>query len=214
MKIKNEERIRKQIKDIKSRTETSFTKKELNELPKIINENEDILYFTSGFHKSNNNSMIIVLTTKRIIFLDNGMFVSRRQFDIPLDMVNSVQLYTGLILGEITIVYGEYSETIKDIVKESAIVFQQTASKEMEKYKQKNKYNKHSEKISKNTNGYTKNKYILINDVYINCSSIIEIKKEENCIVISTIKKDYYAEYDDKRYNDIISFIADDIFEC
>ena len=97
MSNSNEDRIKKQIEEIKPKTDTFFTKKELNELPNIIHEDEDILYFTSGFYELNSNTMIIVLTTKRIIFLDKGMFVSRSQFDIPLDMVNSVQSHTGLL---------------------------------------------------------------------------------------------------------------------
>ncbi|WP_051436841.1 PH domain-containing protein [Brachyspira alvinipulli] len=220
----NEDRIKKQIEEIKPKTDTSFTKKELNELPNVIHEDEDILYFTSGFHKSNNNTMIIVLTTKRIIFLDKGMFISRRQFDIPLDMVNSVQSYTGLLLGELTIVHGAHSEIIKDIGKDSVVIFQQMATKEIEKYKQKvkEKENEHLASMIKGAgttiNENTKSKYILINNIYVNCSSIVEIKKDESNIIISTIKNDHYIKCNyndiDNRYNSIISFVADNIFEC
>ena len=86
-------------------------------------------------NESNNNTMSIVLTTKRIIFLDKGMFVSRRQFDIPLDVINSVQSYTGLMFGELTIVHGAHSEVISNIDKKTVVLFQEMATKEVEKYK-------------------------------------------------------------------------------
>lgn len=98
------------------------------------------------------------------------------------------------------------------------------ATKEVEKYKQKvkEKENEHLANIIKcagtSINENTKSKYILINNIYVNCSSIIEIKKEENNIIISTIKNDHYIKcnYSDinDRYSSIISFVADDIFEC
>ncbi|MEI0494061.1 PH domain-containing protein [Brachyspira intermedia] len=129
----NTERVKKQVEAIKDSTDTWFTKKELDELPNVIHDDEDVLYFTSGYHESNNNTMIIVLTTKRIIFLDKGMFVSRRQFDIPLDVINSVQSYTGLMFGELTIVHGAHSEVISNIDKKTVVLFQEMATKEVEK---------------------------------------------------------------------------------
>lgn len=63
-----------------------------------------------------------------------------------------------------------------------------------------------------------KNKYIFTNGRYINCNSIIEVKREENNILIMTSKSIYYIKYkyenaalDD--YTKFISFIADDVFD-
>lgn len=217
----NIERVRKQVEAIKDNTDTWFTNKELEELPNIIHEDENVLYFTSGFHESNNNTMIIVLTTKRIIFLDKGMFVSRRQFDIPLDVINSVQSYTGLMFGELTIVHGAHSEVISNIDKKTVVLFQEMATKEVEKYKKnvKQKENENLANMLKGVGGETsKSKYIFFNGSYINTASISEIKIEEDIISITTFKNGYLIKYTDPSkalddYKKFISFIADEIFE-
>lgn len=217
----NIERVRKQVEAIKDNTDTWFTNKELEELPNIIHEDEDVLYFTSGFHESNNNTMIIVLTTKRIIFLDKGMFVSRRQFDIPLDVINSVQSYTGLMFGELTIVHGAHSEVISNIDKETVVVFQEMATKEVEKYKKnvKQRENENLANMLKGVGGGTsKNKYVIFNGAYINTASISEIKIEEGIISITTLKNGYLIKYSDESkalddYQKFISFVVDETFE-
>uniref|UniRef100_UPI003F4C325D PH domain-containing protein n=1 Tax=Brachyspira catarrhinii TaxID=2528966 RepID=UPI003F4C325D len=217
----NIERVKKQVEAIKDSTDTWFTKKELDELPNVIHDDEDVLYFTSGYHESNNNTMIIVLTTKRIIFLDKGMFVSRRQFDIPLDVINSVQSYTGLMFGELTIVHGAHSEVISNIDKKTVVLFQEMATKEVEKYKKnvKQRENENLASMLKGVGGGTsKSKYVIFNGVYINTASISEVKIEEDIISITTFKNGYLIKYSDESkalddYNKFISFIADETFE-
>ena len=60
--LKNEyEKIAKEMGD-----DQFFTKKELNYLPEILMEGEQVLAFTSGL--MDNNTWLISLTDKRIIF--------------------------------------------------------------------------------------------------------------------------------------------------
>ncbi|CAB3678035.1 MAG: PH domain-containing protein [Achromobacter pulmonis] len=98
-----------------------FTKKELNHLPHVLYDDEEILAFTSGM--MNNNTWLITLTDKRIIFLDKGLIYGLRQTAIDLDKVNAVSGETGLMFGNIAIQDSAGSYQIRNVWKKTVMRF-------------------------------------------------------------------------------------------
>lgn len=98
-----------------------FTKRELNHLPEILADGEQVLAFTSGLMDS--NTWLITLTDRRIIFLDKGMIYGLKQTTIDLDKVNSVSGQTGLLFGKIVIEDGASSRKIENVWKKTVVAF-------------------------------------------------------------------------------------------
>lgn len=98
-----------------------FTKKELNHLPEVLMDGEQVLAFTSGL--MDGNTWLITLTDKRIIFLDKGMIYGLKQTTIDLDKVNSVSGQTGLLFGKIIIEDGASSRSINNVWKSTVVKF-------------------------------------------------------------------------------------------
>ena len=98
-----------------------FTKKELNHLPEVLMDGEQVLAFTSGL--MDGNTWLITLTDKRVIFLDKGMLYGLKQTVIDLDKVNSVSGQTGIIFGKITIEDGASSRSIDNVWKKTVVRF-------------------------------------------------------------------------------------------
>jgi len=94
-----------------------FTKKELDYLPEILMENEQILAFTSGLMGA--NTWLITLTDKRIIFLDKGIIYGLKQSIVDLDKVNAVSGSTGLLFGKINITDGANDRLIENVWKKT-----------------------------------------------------------------------------------------------
>lgn len=115
--------------------DTFGTKKEIKYLPEILYDDEEILSLTSGF--LDGNTWLIVLTPKRIIFLDKGMIYGLKQREIPLDHVNSVIHKIGLLLGSITIQDGASAIKIDNIQKTTILPFVNALSKATEELKNK-----------------------------------------------------------------------------
>ncbi len=80
------------------------TRKEIKELPSILHPDEDLIYITSGF--LDGNTWLIACTNKRVIFLDKGLIYGLKQFEIPLDKINSIGHTKGIFFGKITIWQG------------------------------------------------------------------------------------------------------------
>lgn len=97
--------------------DTWGTKKEINELPSILHEHEELLYITSGTLEG--NTWLICCTSERIIFLDKGMVFGLKQKEIPLDKINSIEHKKGLLLGKIIIWDGASKIAIENITKET-----------------------------------------------------------------------------------------------
>ena len=110
------DRIAKEIGD-----DQFFTKKELNHLPEILSDGEQVLAFTSGL--MDGNTWLVTLTDKRIIFLDKGMIYGLKQTAIDLDKVNSISGQTGIFFGKITIEDGASSRLINNVWKKTVVAF-------------------------------------------------------------------------------------------
>lgn len=111
--------IKQQLKD--ADVENLFgTKKEIKALPDTIDIDggEKILYAANAFIET--NSVLVVCTNKRVIFLDHGLIYGSKSTDIPLDMINSVSYSKGLMLGSIAVTNGVITTQIENMQSYSA----------------------------------------------------------------------------------------------
>jgi hypothetical protein len=109
-------RIAKELNDHKF-----FTKKELNYVQEVISEGEQVLAFTSGF--TDGDTWLIVLTDRRVLFLNKGFFYGLKQTSIDLNMINSISKETSLFFGSITIENGASKKSINKVWKSSVEIF-------------------------------------------------------------------------------------------
>ena len=98
-----------------------FTKKELNHLPNVLSDGEQVLAFTSGL--MDGNTWLITLTDRRIIFLDKGMIYGLKQAAIDLDKVNAVSGETGLMFGKIAVEDAASQRVITNVWKKTVVAF-------------------------------------------------------------------------------------------
>jgi len=98
-----------------------FTKKELNHLPQVLAEGEQVLAFTSGL--MNLNTWLITLTDRRVIFLDKGMIYGLKQTTIDLDKINAITGETGIFFGKIKIEDGAKERLIENVWKKTVVRF-------------------------------------------------------------------------------------------
>ncbi len=78
-----------------------YTKKEINYLPEVMIEGEEIRALTSGFHQ--NRTVLAVCTNRRMIFLDKGMFFGLKQWQMPLDRIQSIDGDYLILFGKIRV---------------------------------------------------------------------------------------------------------------
>ena len=97
------------------------TKKELRYLPQILMNGEQVLSFASG--TMDGNTWLIVLTERRVIFLDRGMLYGLRQTVIPIGKINGITGETGMIFGKIAINDGAVVHKIKNVPKGAVLQF-------------------------------------------------------------------------------------------
>lgn len=109
------------------------TKREVKELPNILNDNETIIYGCSGLN--NGNTVLCVLTNQRILLLDKGLLYGIKSTEIPLDMVNGVSYEKGLVLGKISITNGATITKLENVNKQDAPVISNAIKEQAEKYK-------------------------------------------------------------------------------
>lgn len=121
--------VRKQLSRIKT-AEIFGTKKEIKYLPEILSHDEVIKCLTSGM--MDGKTWLVVCTSKRVIFLDKGMFYGLRQSEIPLNKINSINQSSGFFFGTISIWYGTSSLVMKNIKKNSIKYFVNAANKAIE----------------------------------------------------------------------------------
>ncbi len=98
-----------------------LNKKELSFLPATLLAWEQVVGFTSG--QMDGTSWLIVLTDKRIIFLDKGLISGLKQFIIDLDNVQVVSGNTSLFSGKIHITDGTNHRIIENVWKKTVIHF-------------------------------------------------------------------------------------------
>lgn len=91
-----------------------YTKKEINYLPEIMVDGEYIRAITSGF--LDHRTVLAVCTNRRVIFLDKGMFFGLKQWQMPLDRIQSIDGDYLIFFGKIRIWDGAAPMNIKMVL--------------------------------------------------------------------------------------------------
>lgn len=115
--------LRKEYKRIAKATDDDqfFTKRELNHLPAVLFDEEQVLAFSSGM--MDGNTWLIALTDRRVIFLDKGLLFGMRQTTVPINKISSVSGETGMIFGKITIGAGHGEKKVTNVLKHTVLPF-------------------------------------------------------------------------------------------
>ncbi|HEX9828188.1 MAG TPA: PH domain-containing protein [Flavobacteriaceae bacterium] len=116
------EEIKTEIKKLNlNNVSTFFGRKEINELPQILAQNEKIDHIIQGTY--NNGVGILVSTNRRLVFIDKGLLYGLKVEDFPLDKISSIQYETGLLLGKVKIHTSGNIADIENVEKASARTF-------------------------------------------------------------------------------------------
>ena len=75
------------------------TKKEVKALPELLDEDEIVLYATSGF--VDKGTVLVVITDKRLVFVNRGLIYGTDFKEISFDHVNAVSYSKGMVLAKI-----------------------------------------------------------------------------------------------------------------
>jgi hypothetical protein len=105
--------IREQINNLPHKY-IFYTKREINFLPQIMTEGEEIRALTSGF--ADNRTVLAVVTNRRVLFLDKGMFFGLRQWQIALDRIQSIDGEYLVFFGSVRLWDGATATKIKMVL--------------------------------------------------------------------------------------------------
>ncbi|PJI10112.1 MULTISPECIES: PH domain-containing protein [Clostridium] len=111
------EQIKEQMKKANV-TNTFCIKDEINTLPKVLMEDEEIKYLTSCV--LDGHYWLAACTNKRVLFLYRTGFFELKQKEIQLEQINSISQQSGYASGDLEIGYG-VSKIIMEGVSEKAI---------------------------------------------------------------------------------------------
>jgi hypothetical protein len=78
-----------------------FTRREITALPEIISAGETIKGLSSGLYQG--TTWLLVLTDRRVLFLDKGMLFGLKQVELPLSQISGLSHKIGLLFGKIDI---------------------------------------------------------------------------------------------------------------
>ncbi len=124
--------IKEQIKDYKHGY-IFWTEKEIRKLPKILDADERVIAVTSGY--MGKATWLLVLTQRRLIFMNCGMFFGLRLIQVPLDRVQALDSAFVIVFGSISVWDGASSYRIGMILKSSILPFVQAAEAAIQAYK-------------------------------------------------------------------------------
>jgi hypothetical protein len=110
-----------------------WTRKEIRALPEILHHDESIKAITSGI--MNNATWLAVCTNQRLLFLNRGMIFGLRQFQIPLDRVQSIDNAFSILFGSISVWDGASSFTMNLVLKSSIMPFVKTTEEAIQHYR-------------------------------------------------------------------------------
>lgn len=95
-------------------TDFTFVKKELRALADMLPDNEEPLAairgFSNGWH-----TVLVVLTPRRIIFMDSGMIYGLKTSDIPLRAVNAISHSSGIWFCNLIVTNGADNTFVKSV---------------------------------------------------------------------------------------------------
>lgn len=117
-------RIQVQLENIgisKSSSPAIWGRKEIEELPSIIPEDEEIFELIQGNY--NGGQGILVATNKRLLFVDKGIFYGLKIEDFGLAKITSIQYESGFISADIKIMASGNIAKITNVDKNLGKVF-------------------------------------------------------------------------------------------
>lgn len=94
------------------------TKKEVNALPEILNSDEIVKFAASGYVTG--GTALIVVTDKRLLFINKGMLYGTDFTDIPLDKINALSYSTKMLLATVSFMNGATAVKIDNVDKHVA----------------------------------------------------------------------------------------------
>lgn len=97
------------------------TKKEVKALPELLDEGEIVLYATSGF--VDKGTVLVVITDKRLVFVNRGLIYGTDFKEISFDHVNAVSYSKGMVLAKISVTNGADTTLISQVAKDAAPKF-------------------------------------------------------------------------------------------
>lgn len=110
-----------------------YTKKEINYLPEILTDDEQVLALTSGYMQY--TTWLITCTNRRVILLDRGMIFGLRIVQMNLDRIQSIDASYAILFGSLRFWDGASSINISLIWKSSIAPFIKTVRDAMDNYK-------------------------------------------------------------------------------
>ncbi len=118
------DRIQEQLMKIgisKSSSPAIWGRREIAELPAIIQEDEEMFGLVQGVY--NGGQGILVATNKRLLFIDKGLIYGLKVEDFGLDKITSVQYESGLLFADIKIMASGNIAKIQNVEKNSGRIF-------------------------------------------------------------------------------------------
>lgn len=102
------------IEQLAGKLNTKFmVRRELKLLPEILHEHEDVVNLAQGRYEGNEG--LIVVTDRRVLFIDQGMLKSHRE-DFPYEKISSVQCSKGMLSGKVTIFASGNKAVIENVL--------------------------------------------------------------------------------------------------
>ena len=133
--MKSYEEQKATIKEIGPDPE-AYKRKEVKELPNILQEDEQIFGAVSGFPEfdddEQNGQFLLVATDRRVLFIDKGIFFGLTIKDIPYEKISSIQYEKGMIFGTIKIVTSNTHIKVTKIFKSAIVPFHGIVQKGMD----------------------------------------------------------------------------------
>lgn len=108
-------------------------KKEIKELPKLLDDDEELIYITSGL--LNDNTWLVALTDSRIMFLDKGLIYGLKTKNVDLDMLNSIEFKSGMFLGDLSVWTGGEQIIMKSITNSNGRMLERLTLKQLKIHK-------------------------------------------------------------------------------
>lgn len=103
-------------------TDFAFVKKELRALADMLPLNEEPLAAIRGF-SGRETTVLVVLTSRRIIFIDAGMIYGLKTSDIPLRAVNAVSHSSGIFFCNLIVTNGADNTFVRSVLVKEAKQF-------------------------------------------------------------------------------------------
>lgn len=133
--------VKQQIKDY-PHSYIFWTDKEIRKLPKILDADERVLAVTSGY--MGKSTYLLVLTPRRLLFLNCGMLFGLRLFQVPLDRIQALDSESLIAIGSISVWDGASSFRVGMILKSSILPFIQATESARKAYNERKLQVEHS----------------------------------------------------------------------